>query len=239
MSGVEVLKEIQRYEIVNGLQEVEGVVNGDVTDKEVNKDTDQEKGVPGFWLTAMKNNVIVADEIVERDEEGLKYLKDIKWCTIDDPKGFKLEFFFDLNPYFKNSVLTKTYHIIDDDELVMEKANGTEVEWYPGKCLTLKLLKKKPGKGSKNAKHVIKTEKCASFFNFFKPPVFPEDADEIDQDMAEELEDQMDQDYTVGATIRNKIIPHAVSWFMGEAEGDDSEKIITKKKKKKMMMILK
>ncbi|TXG68582.1 hypothetical protein EZV62_003517 [Acer yangbiense] len=164
-----------RYEIVNGLQEVEGVVNGDVTDKEVNKDTDQEKGVPGFWLTAMKNNVIVADEVQR----------------IDDPKGFKLEFFFDPNPYFKNSVLRKTYHIIDDDEL-----DGGES--YPGKCLTLKLLKKKPRKGSKNAKPVIKTEKCASFFNFFKPPVFPEDADEIDPDMAEELEDQMDQDYTVG-----------------------------------------
>ncbi|KAI9159953.1 hypothetical protein LWI28_003690 [Acer negundo] len=99
----------------------------------------------------MKNNVIVADEIVERDEEALKYLNDIKWCRIDVPKGFKLEFFFDPNPYFKNSVLTKTYHIIDDDELVMEEANGT--------------------------------------------------------------------------TIRNKIIPHAVSWFTGEAEGDDCDEI--------------
>ncbi|KAK4837829.1 hypothetical protein QYF36_008761 [Acer negundo] len=186
----------KRYEIVNGVQEVDGVVNGDVTDKEV-----KEKGVPGFWLTAMKNNVIVADEIVERDEEALKYLNDIKWCRIDVPKGFKLEFFFDPNPYFKNSVLTKTYHIIDDDELVMEEANGMEVEWYPGKCLTLKLLKKKPRKGSKNAKPVIKTEKCAK------------------------LEDQMDQDYTVGTTIRNKIIPHAVSWFTGEAEGDDCDEI--------------
>ncbi|KAK4837946.1 hypothetical protein QYF36_009731 [Acer negundo] len=160
----------------------------------------------------MRVEVLKEIQIVERDEEALKYLNDIKWCRIDVPKGFKLEFFFDPNPYFKNSALTKTYHIIDDDELVMEEANGMEVEWYPGKCLTLKLLKKKPRKGSKNAKPVIKTEKCASFFNFFKPP-------------AAELEDQMDQDYTVGTTIRNKIIPHAVSWFTGEAEGDDCDEI--------------
>ena len=54
-------------------------------------------------------------QISEWDEGALKYLKDIKWGKIDDPKGFKLEFFFDSNPYFKNSVLTKTYHMVDDE----------------------------------------------------------------------------------------------------------------------------
>jgi hypothetical protein len=63
-------------------------------------------------------------QITERDEGALKYLKDIKWCRIEDPKGFKLEFFFDTNPYFKNSVLTKTYHMIDEDEPILEKAIG-------------------------------------------------------------------------------------------------------------------
>lgn len=63
-------------------------------------------------------------QISERDEGALKYLKDIKWCRIDNPKGFKLEFFFDTNPYFKNSVLTKTYHMIDEDEPILEKAIG-------------------------------------------------------------------------------------------------------------------
>lgn len=63
-------------------------------------------------------------QISERDEGALKYLKDIKWFRINDPKGFKLEFFFDTNPYFKNSVLTKTYHMIDDDEPILEKAIG-------------------------------------------------------------------------------------------------------------------
>lgn len=58
----------------------------------------------------------------------------------------------------------------------------TEIEWYPGKNLTQKVLKKKPKKGSKNAKPIIKTEKCDSFFNFFNPPQVPEDADDIDDD---------------------------------------------------------
>ncbi|XP_058193899.1 nucleosome assembly protein 1;4-like [Rhododendron vialii] len=213
----------KRYEVVNGV-EVEGFTaeaTMDEEDKEV-----EEKGVPSFWVTAMKTNEVLAEEISERDEEALKYLKDIKWYRIDNPKGFKLEFFFDTNPFFKNSVLTKTYHMIDDDEPILEKAIGTEIEWYPGKCLTQKILKKKPKKGSKNAKPITKTENCESFFNFFNPPQVPEDDDDIDEDTAEELQNQMEQDYDIGSTIRDKIIPHAVSWFTGEAvQGDEFEDI--------------
>ncbi|KAL9314660.1 hypothetical protein ACSQ67_020112 [Phaseolus vulgaris] len=210
----------KRFDIVNGVTEVEGAANETTEESE----EDNEKGVPSFWLNAMKNNDVLAEEISERDEGALKFLKDIKWSRVENPKGFKLEFFFDTNTYFSNSVLTKTYHMIDEDEPILEKAIGTEIEWYPGKCLTQKVLKKKPKKGSKNAKPITKTENCESFFNFFKPPEVPEDDDDIDEDLAEELQNQMEQDYDIGSTIRDKIIPHAVSWFTGEAvQGDEFE----------------
>ncbi|CAL0306976.1 unnamed protein product [Lupinus luteus] len=204
----------KRYQIVNGVTEVEGGTN----ETEADTEEDTEKGVPGFWLIAMKNNEVLAEEISERDEAALNFLKDIKWSRIENPKGFKLEFFFDSNPYFPNSVLTKTYHMIDEDEPILEKAIGTEIKWLPGKCLTQKVLKKKPKKGSKNAKPITKTENCESFFNFFNPPHVPdEDDDDIDEETAEELQNQMEQDYDIGSTIRDKIIPHAVSWFTGDA----------------------
>ncbi|XWS26682.1 hypothetical protein CRYUN_Cryun26dG0051300 [Craigia yunnanensis] len=213
----------KRYDIVNGVSEPEGTPNEAAMDQVEDK-ADEEKGVPDFWLTAMKNNEVLSDEINERDEGALKYLKDIKWYRIEEPKGFKLEFYFDTNTYFKNAVLTKTYHMIDEDEPILEKAIGTEIEWYPGKCLTQKLLKKKPKKGSKNAKAITKTEDCESFFNFFNPPQVPDDDEDIDEDTAEELQNQMEQDYDIGSTIRDKIIPHAVSWFTGEAiQGDELE----------------
>lgn len=214
----------KRYDIVNGVVEVEGVATEDVnaaaTEVKDGEST-KEKGVPGFWLMAMKANEVLCEEIQERDEEALKFLKDIKWARLEEPKGFKLEFFFDSNPYFRNSVLTKIYHMIDDDEPILEKAIGTEIEWFPGKCLTQKVLKKKPKKGSKNAKPITKTESCESFFNFFNPPQVPEDDEDIDEDAAEELQNLMEQDYDIGSTIRDKIIPHAVSWFTGEAVQDD------------------
>ncbi|XP_038986967.1 nucleosome assembly protein 1;2-like isoform X2 [Phoenix dactylifera] len=111
--------------------------------------------------------------------------------------------------------------MIDDEEPILEKAIGTEIEWLPGKCLTQKLLKKKPKKGSKNAKPITKTEECVSFFNFFSPPQVPDDDEDIDEDIAEQLQSQMEQDYDIGSTIRDKIIPHAVSWFTGEAVQED------------------
>lgn len=149
-------------------------------------------------------------QITEHDEGALHYLKDIKWSRLDGAKGFKLEFFFDPNPYFSNSVLTKTYRMISEEEHILEKAIGymslklfhpenalpfqsslmlfswlpcrTEIQWLPGKNLTRKILKKKPKKGSKDTKPITKVEDCESFFLFFDPPQLPEDEEEIEEE---------------------------------------------------------
>ncbi|VVA98655.1 unnamed protein product [Arabis nemorensis] len=206
----------KRYEIVNG----------------VVKDEAEKEGVPNFWLIAMKTNEMLANEITERDEGALKYLKDIRCFRVENnSRNFKLEFLFDPNPYFKNTVLFKTYHVTDDDGPVLDKVIGTDIEWCPGKCLTHKVVvKKRPKKGSKKVNNIpmTKTENCESFFNFFKPPEVPEidevdDYDDFDTDMTEELQNLMDQDYDIAVTIRDKLIPHAVSWFTGEALVDEDE----------------
>ncbi|CAN0901285.1 Nucleosome assembly protein 1;2 [Linum grandiflorum] len=211
----------QRYEIVNGVSESEAAKEDAIPAEGDKVEAAEGKGVPDFWLLAMQNNDVVSDQITEKDEGALKFLKDIKWSRVEEPKGFKLEFFFAPNPYFKNTVLTKAYHMIDEDDPILERATGTEIEWYPGKSLTHKILRKKTKKGSKNAKPVTKTEDCESFFNFFNPPQVPEDDEVLDEDVAEELQNQMEEDYDVGSTIRDKIIPHAVSWYTGEAVQPD------------------
>ncbi|KAK4337913.1 hypothetical protein RND71_042400 [Anisodus tanguticus] len=114
----------KRFEFVNGVE-----VDGPVTQASLaDQDEDEEaveKGVPDFWLTAMKNNEVLAEEFRLVSEMNSR---------IENAKGFELEFFFETNPYFKNAVLTKTYHIIDEDEPILEKAFGTEIEWYPVIC---------------------------------------------------------------------------------------------------------
>lgn len=53
--------------------------------------------------------------------------------------GFKLTFTFKENPYFTNTVLTKTYYMLDDDEPVLDRSEGTQIDWKPGKNITVKV----------------------------------------------------------------------------------------------------
>lgn len=53
--------------------------------------------------------------------------------------GFKLTFTFKENPYFTNTVLTKTYYMLDDDEPVLERSEGTQIDWKTGKNITVKV----------------------------------------------------------------------------------------------------
>ncbi len=57
----------------------------------------------------------------------------------DETTGFKLTFTFKENPYFTNTVLTKTYHLLDDGEPVLERSEGTEIDWKAGKNITVKV----------------------------------------------------------------------------------------------------
>lgn len=53
----------KRYEIVNGVIDVEGITNEAAVGEE-NKVV-EEKGVPSFWLTAMKTNETLAEEVIQ------------------------------------------------------------------------------------------------------------------------------------------------------------------------------
>uniref|UniRef100_A0A0D3E3H3 LOB domain-containing protein n=1 Tax=Brassica oleracea var. oleracea TaxID=109376 RepID=A0A0D3E3H3_BRAOL len=96
-----------------------------------------------------------------------------------------------------------------------EEALRTEIDWYPAKCLTQKIHKKKPKKGSTNPAPFTKVEDCESFFSFFNPPEVPDEDEDIDEDR--ELQNLMEQDYEIGFTIRDKIIPHAVHGLLLQA----------------------
>ncbi len=69
------------------------------------------KGIPGFWLTAMKNCRSIADFIEEHDEPVLEFLTDITTAYEGDLAGFRLDFHFAPNPFFDNAVLSKVFHI--------------------------------------------------------------------------------------------------------------------------------
>jgi len=69
------------------------------------------------------------------------------------------------------------------DIFLIFKHCRTEIEWLPGKCLTVKVLQMMPRKRSSSDidnKPLTNTEKCESFFNFFNPPLVQDEDDEDD-----------------------------------------------------------
>jgi len=206
------------------------------------------KGIPEFWLQVISNHPMLQEMLEgEHDEDALKYLVDISCTSIEgEPESFNLIFSFSENPYFTNNTLSKTYHLTDEDfnEPMLDHITGTEIEWKSGKNLTVKIVKKKVkqqqkkkrgrrgGKGGNKpeVKTVDVEVACPTFFTFFSAPQEPtedlddeddEDEDEYKPSPGEQFEQMLEMDYELGATIRDKVIQHAIRYYTGEALLDE------------------
>lgn len=185
--------------------------------------------VDKFWLRAFENCEMLRENITEKDQVALGYLTDVTCKSVqtagegsDMPVGsFVLTFTFAENPFFTNSVLTKTYVMSPNSYEDLAEARGCEVHWKTGKNLSVRFMRKK----GKNGQVLIKKKPTDSFFNFFSPPKGLEglDAGEADPAVLEELEDVMDADYELGECIRTDIIPRALVFFLNLAEMSEDE----------------
>lgn len=111
------------------------------------------KGIPEFWLSAMKNQISLAEMITDRDEGALKHLTDIRMEYLDKP-GFRLIFEFDENEYFTNKTITKTYFYQNESgyggDFIYDHAEGDKINWKEGKDLTVRVEQKKQRNKSKS-----------------------------------------------------------------------------------------
>ena len=152
----------KRAKIVNGqLEPTEEEIKAGEQDDEEDEDeepkdklTEEEdevsakdmKGVPEFWLSAMKNQPSLAEMITDRDEQALRYLTDIRMEYLDRP-GFRLIFEFANNEFFTNKTISKTYFYQEESgyggDFIYDHAEGEKIEWHPSKDLTVKVESKK------------------------------------------------------------------------------------------------
>jgi len=204
------------------------------------------KGIPEFWLHAMKSTEIIGEAIQEHDEPILKHLRDVRVKLHDQkPFGYTLEFLFADNEYFTNKILTKTYELTTDkddkdpfgyDGPALYKSIGCKIEWSPEKDVTVKLVKKKQKhKSSGTIRVVTKEEKQDSFFNFFESPtpdgVRPTyrhvldpayEPKEENEEQDEEDEELYEADFEIGHFFKEFLIPKAVLYYTGELVDEGS-----------------
>ncbi|KAJ9056927.1 histone chaperone [Entomophthora muscae] len=234
----------ERSKIVNGIAEpcTEDVEAGKQLREEEEEDEEDDEepeevvplnsadctlsGIPEFWLTILKNHPGVSELINENDEGALKSLIDITYRFLDDEPGYALDFTFATNEYFSNSIITKKYFYTqspDFGEFLLDRAEGSEINWFEGKDLTKETQhKKQVHKVTQETRIISKEVPVDSFFAFFTPLVMPEDLEELSEKEEQDFQNAVEADYELGEEFKIKIIPHAIDWFTGKALAFDA-----------------
>ena len=158
----------KRSQIVNGKREpTDAEVEAGEADEDEEDEEDKVKeepaeneskipadapGIPEFWLSAMKNQISLAELITDRDESALKNLTDIRMEYLDRP-GFRLIFEFSDNEFFTNKTVHKTYFYQEDTgyggDFIYDHAEGDKIDWKPNQDLTVRVESKKQRNKSK------------------------------------------------------------------------------------------
>eukprot|EP01056_Protomagalhaensia_sp_Gyna25_P005742 Protomagalhaensia_sp_Gyna_25__5741@NODE_829_length_2540_cov_324_240704_g653_i0_p1_GENE_NODE_829_length_2540_cov_324_240704_g653_i0NODE_829_length_2540_cov_324_240704_g653_i0_p1_ORF_typecomplete_len364_score65_04NAP/PF00956_18/7_6e48_NODE_829_length_2540_cov_324_240704_g653_i014082499 len=188
------------------------------------------------------------DEPILKHIEDIIY----DWENGQEQLGFSITFKFADNPFFSNKELVKKFGLEQDPETfesILTKSIGTKIDWKPGKDVTVKTVTKQqrnkreyhwnpfeslaftapfesvpcyPGTG--DIRMVKKNVERVSFFHFFDSHEIPPDSvlDAMDDRDVRSLENILELEYEVGCILRDKIISHAVGWYLG-VEVDDEE----------------
>ncbi|KAJ5765571.1 Nucleosome assembly protein 1 [Penicillium odoratum] len=199
-------------------EEDEDEENDDAEKKEQQEEGELTAGIPEFWLSAMKNQISLAEMITDRDEEALKKLTDIRMEYLDQP-GFRLIFEFAENEFFTNKTISKTYYYKNESgyggDFIYDHAEGSKIEWKAENDLTLRLESKKQRNKSKSF-HPPPSRAHRVLFQLLLPPQPPTDNDDSES-VASDIEERLELDYQLGEDIKEKLIPRAIDWFTGEA----------------------
>jgi nucleosome assembly protein 1-like 1 len=195
------------------------------------------KGIPEFWLTALKNHLGLSELITDRDEEALKYLIDIRLEYPADKPGFTLIFEFSaaIKAFFANTKLEKTYYYQDEvgyeGDFVYDHAVGTDIKWVDGKDLTVRIETKKQrnksesprpssmmlassGSGTDesctadtNQTRIVKKVVPTDSFFSFFNPPKPPTEDDDEEDEDEDIDEKLEMDYQIGEDLKERVSP--------------------------------
>ncbi|XP_036607728.1 protein SET-like [Trichosurus vulpecula] len=161
--------------------------------------------IPDFWMTTLVSHPQMSSLLGEEDEEALHHLTRIEVIEFEDVKsGYRIDFYFDENPYFENKVISKEFHLDETGDLA---SKSTEIHWKSGKNLTTRpnqIQTKGSGKRFR--------EEQDSFFTWFSDHT-DAGADELGEVIKDDIWLNPLQYYLVSDTDNED----------GEGEGDEEE----------------
>jgi hypothetical protein len=129
--------------------------------EEKEKEKEEKKPIESFFTKAIRNANFFSFN--KKDSNILDYLVNIKFIPLENKVDFKVEYYFNKNPYMENEILTKTYYFNLKNERLM-KCDYCEIKWADDESNPTKKIKKKVKSGRKNQTVV---QDIDSFFNMF------------------------------------------------------------------------
>ncbi|RZB56166.1 NAP1-related protein 2 isoform B [Glycine soja] len=161
------------------------------------KRNDVVKSIPDFWFTAFMSHPALCELLNVEDQKIFKYLGSLDVEDNKDVKsGYSITFNFNPNPYFENTKLTKTFTFLEEGTT---KITATPIKWKEGNGLPNGLDHDK--NGNKRARIDI------SFFSWFSDCEQKDDVDEIHDEVAE--------------LIKDDLWPNPLTYFNNELDEED------------------
>lgn len=99
------------------------------------------KNISNFWIKTFENHPEIRSLVDRETGERLRFLNRFEVQSIKDTPSkfsFKLNFFFNENPYFENDVLSKEVVVKDDDTF---SCTNSTIRWKTGKKSRGKMTK--------------------------------------------------------------------------------------------------
>ena len=89
--------------------------------------------IQNLGVTTYVKHPQVSALLGEEDEEVLHYLTRVEVTEFEEIKsGYRIDFYSDENPYFKNKIPLKEFHLNESGE---PSSKSTEIKWKLGKDL--------------------------------------------------------------------------------------------------------
>ncbi|XWS60564.1 hypothetical protein CRYUN_Cryun07bG0046700 [Craigia yunnanensis] len=154
------------------------------------------KSIPDFWLTAFLSHPALGELLTEEDQKIFKHISSLEVEDFKDLKsGYSITFNFNPNPYFEDTKLTKTFNFLDEGT----KITATHIKWKEGMGLPNGVSHEKKGNKRQFAEE--------SFFTWFTDAQQKDDMDEIHDEVAE--------------ILKEDLWPNPLTYFNNEADEED------------------
>ena len=104
------------------------------------EEKEEKKPIDSFFIKAIRNANFFPFN--KKDSNILNYLVNIKFVPLENKVDFRVEYYFNKNPYMENEILTKTYYFNLKNERLM-KSDYCDIKWVDDESNPTKKIKKK------------------------------------------------------------------------------------------------